>query len=199
MFHQLLLAAVHDGKLSEKEMEVLASKRAEYGLTEDDVRPIRAQLYLLAFEAVTRDEEVTAAEWKEMLKIQQFLGIDDAEVARTKKELWRLHILSEVRSGNMPIVRVRDLLLQKRERVYWRELAWLAEKGRKVSGELLLTSKRIVFRGRQKSIAAPLAKILHVKVFGDHVVYSTGKRVEVWFEPVNGKIVEGIVTYMMNQ
>lgn len=161
-FRRALLDAVADGELREEEMRDLERRRDEMGLEEEDIAEVRLEAYLLAYEKVAADQEVSDAEWIEMEKIQRFLGIKDGEVARTKKDLLRLHILHEVRSGNLPILRVGGLGLATGEQAHWREPMRRPGPDGERRGELIVTSKRVIFRGREDSFAIRLSSILSV-------------------------------------
>lgn len=161
-FQEALFDAVKDGKLTGEEMEELSRFRDEYGFTEEDIRPVRVQLYLIAFQSVAEDENVTEDEWNEMGKIQTFLGIKDTEVGATKKELLRLHILNEIDHGHLPVVRPRGLALPDGERAHWVEKAELQSKTTEQAGTLVLTNKRLIFRSK-KPLALRLPKILDVR------------------------------------
>ncbi len=161
-FQEALFDAVKDGKLTEEEMEELSRFRDEYGFTEEDIRPVRVQLYLIAFESVSEDENVSEDEWNEMSKIQTFLGIKDTEVGPTKKELLRLHILNEIDHGHLPVVRPKALALPDGERAHWVEKVELQSKSAEQKGTLVVTNKRLIFQSK-KPFALRLPKILDVR------------------------------------
>jgi hypothetical protein len=181
-FRRDLFAAVEDGRLTEEEMASLERERDEYGLTEDDIKGIRIQLYRRAAEAVASDRAVTEQEWAELEKIQAFLGVADAEVAPTKRELLRLHILHEVKRGNLPVIEVPHLALQKGESAHWSERVTYATKDEKSrAGELIVTSKRLIFRSPRESLSIRLPAILHVKSLEDGVrIGESGKDPKVF-------------------
>src|SRR5262245_37405022 len=85
-FRQALLQAVEDGKLSNEEISELDKKKAEFGLTDDDVRQVRAEVYTTAFTVAKADKQVTAEEEKELEKIQKYLKLADDEITHDKKE-----------------------------------------------------------------------------------------------------------------
>ncbi len=145
-FQDLLFSAVADGKLTEAEMEDIEAARDSGGLIEEDLEPVRLQLYTAAFHAVAADRDVTEDEWHEMQKIQGFLGIADPEVERSKRELLRLHILRELRDDKLPVLPAPSgLAVSRGELVRWRQ------KGR-TGDELVVTDRRLVVRGPHAAV-----------------------------------------------
>jgi hypothetical protein len=202
-FLQDLSAALEDGRLSGEEMAQLEKERDAFGLTEEDIRGVRLQLYLKAFEAVSADARVTEEEWTEMEKIQTFLGIEDREIGRTKQELLRLHILHEVKRGNLPVVSVKRLALQKGEIAHWEETAELTEKGeRPVRGVLIITSKRLIFRSAKEAISLRLTSILDLQKLHEGVrITENGKDPKELrtFRPAYVGIIQAILARAMER
>jgi len=128
VFIQALMEAVGDGKLSNNEIDELEKRKIELELSEDDIRSVKTEAYLAAFNAAKKDSQVTSEEEKELSKIQEYLGLEDGEIDHSKKELSRLRLLNEIQQGNMPIVfSIAHLVIQKGEKVHWVEPAILAE------------------------------------------------------------------------
>lgn len=134
-FRNAVREAIKDGKLTEREIEGLEAKREELKLPQDALDSIRVDLYLSAFATVSDDETVTDEEWQQLEHIQDYLGIEDKDVFKTKKELYRRRIMTEIRKGNLPVVDVPGTLLGKDEVAYWSEPVTLFESaGRKEQG-----------------------------------------------------------------
>ena len=210
-FRKALLQAVEDGKLTNKEISELDKKKAEFGLTDEDIRQIRAEVYTVAFTAAKSDKQVTAEEERELEKIQKYLGLANDEITHDKKELARLRLLNEIQSGNMPEVIVSNVILFKGECPYWIEPAELIEEkvlrrryeggSRGVSirvmkgvsyrvgghrghittdtglvsvssGDLVITNKRIIFKGDRKSFAIKLDNLLGTELFTNAIYLS---------------------------
>jgi hypothetical protein len=119
-FREAVLEAVKDGKLTKQEIDALETKREELGLSLDVLDAIRVQAYVTAFQTVSSDKDITDDEWDELEQIQDYLGVTDTEIGKTKKELLRLRVLSEIRKGNLPVVDV-SLILKPNEVAYWSE------------------------------------------------------------------------------
>jgi hypothetical protein len=189
-FQEILFQSVADGKLTEDEITEIARLKEEYGLREEDLRPVRVQVYAAALQVITKDRTVTEEEWTEMQRIQQFLGIPDDEVARDKKELLRLHILQEVHDGNLPIVPApAGLALTKGETVHWREKGTLRD-GAEEEGELCITDKRVIFRARAP-VVIRVSKIVDVRIALDTVEIATAGMSYIFlpFERKHAKLI----------
>ena len=65
-FREILLRAVDDGKLTKKEIDELDKKKAEFSLTDDDVKSMRAEIFVTAFSVAKEDKQVTEGEEKEL-------------------------------------------------------------------------------------------------------------------------------------
>lgn len=171
-FRQAVLEAVRDGKLTKEEIDGLETMREELDLPLEVLDAIRVQAYVIAFQHVREDVEVTDDEWDELEHIQDYLGLKDREIAKNKKELLRLRVLTEIKKGNLPVVDLSHLILQKDETPYWSEPVTLQREAQhSMEGELMLTNQRIVFHGQAETLALPLTQIIDVD-YGD-----TGMRI----------------------
>ena len=240
-YRQLLLYSVIDGKLSKGEIEQLDKKKNEFGLTEDDIRKIRVDAYLAAFEVAKADKKVSKEEAEELASIQKYLGIGEMEIESTKKELARLRLLGEIQEGNLPTTTVVNLVTLRDELVYWTEPAILAEekvinrryeggssgvsfriakgvsyrvgghRGHFISetgivpvsnGELVLTSKRVIFKGDNKSFATKLDQILNLQLFSNGFCFSENNKSKPrrikFVQEGNHDIIGAILSYAIN-
>lgn len=240
-FRQALLQAVNDGKLTDSEILELDKKKADFGLTDEDIRKIRAEVFTTAFTAAKSDKQVTGEEEKELEKIQKYLGLADDEIAHDKKELARLRLLNEIQNGNMPAVLISNVILFKGESPYWIEPADLIEekvlrrhyeggsrgvsfrvmkgvsyrvgghRGQMVaetglvsvsSGDLVITNKRIIFKGDRKSFAIKLDNLLGTEIFTNAIYISeNGKsstRMIKFQQLGNHDIVGAVLSYSIN-
>ncbi len=240
-FFDAILHAAEDGVLTDDEIAQIQSRRKELGLTHDDLKGIRVQAYNAALRAAKSDGVVTAEEETELLKLQKFLMIPESEIVKSKKELARLRLLTEIQNGNPPSISVPNVVLQKSERAYWSEPASILEervvsrryeggsqgvsfriakglsyrvgahRGRIVtdtaivpvsSGELIITSKRIIFRGNAKSFTLRLDKLLELNFFSDGVRLTDEKgkpRVVKFADEGNIDVVGATLSYAINQ
>lgn len=240
-FREAFLKAASDGKITKEEMDELDKKKSELGLTEEDVKEMRAEVYTAAFSSAKSDKQITKEEEEELQKIQTYLGLGDTEVQHDKKELARFRLLNEIQLGNMPTVTVANLVTQKGEKVYWVEPVIMAEEkvirtkyqggSRGVSlrimkgvsyrvgssrghitsetgmvavsdGEMVITSKRIIFRGDKKSFATKLDNILDTQLFTNGFQFSENNkskpRLLKFKQEGNHDIIGAVLSYAIN-
>lgn len=240
-FFDAILRAAEDGVLTDEEVAQIQTRYKELGLTQDDLKGIRVQAYNAALRAVKSDGVVTAEEEAELGKLQQFLMIPESEIAKSKKELARLRLLTEIQNGNPPSVSVPNVILQKSETAYWSEPASILEervvnrryeggsqgfsfriakgvsyrvgshRGHLVSdtavipvssGELIITNKRVIFRGDAKSFNLRLDKLLELNFYGDGVRLTDDKgkpRVVKFASDGNTDVVGATLSFAINQ
>ena len=105
-YRDKLKEAVSDGRLDTQEMKSLDELRKELEVSEvaEDKTIIRRQIYNEAVDSVRRDGEYTQSDAAELAKIQKFLALRDDQVEKTKWDLARLRVLTEIRQGNLPTV-----------------------------------------------------------------------------------------------
>jgi len=165
-FREILLQAVSDGKLTKEEIDYLDEKKAELGLTDDDIKGIRAEIYAVAFSVAKEDQQITEEEEKELEEIQKYLGLADDEIQTSKKELARLRLLNEIQKGNLPTVPVTNLVMEKGEKAYWAEPAILME--------VKVINRR--YEGGWEGVSFRIMKGVSYRVGGyrGHIVSETG-------------------------
>lgn len=240
-FFASLIRAAEDGKLTDDEIKEIQARYKELELNQNDLKGIRAQAYNAALRAAKSDGVVTAEEEAELGKLQQFLMIPESEIAKSKKELARLRLLTEIQNGNPPSTSVPNVILQKSETAYWSEPASILEervvkrryeggsqgfsfriakgvsyrvgghRGHIVtdtavlpvsSGELIITNKRVIFRGDTKSFNLRLDKLLEINFYSDGVRLTDDKgkpRVVKFSDESNTDIVGATLSYAINQ
>ncbi len=191
-FHAAVRAAIADGKLTEEEIADLERRKEELGLSHEVLDAIRQDLYVEAFSAATEDEHITEDEWAELEHIQDYLDLKDADIAGTKRELYRMRILSEIKKGNLPIVQHDGFRPGDDELVHWAEQVQAFRtrgKGKVVQdsatfdlagwteedeGILVITSKRVVLTA-SKTDAWTYRRILGVRAYTNGVLLSVNK------------------------
>lgn len=105
-FRDKVKEAVSDGKLDARDLKEIEEARQELGVTDarDDKTVIRRAIYNEAVQAAKRDGEITATDAHELDKIQKFLALRNDQVEKTRWDLARLRVLTEIRNGNLPTV-----------------------------------------------------------------------------------------------
>jgi hypothetical protein len=221
-------------------MDQIQARYKELELTQDDLKGIRATAYNAALRAAKSDGKITAEEEAELSKLQEFLKIPNAEIAKSKKELARLRLITEIQNGNPPTVSVQNVILQKKEIAHWSEPGSILEervvkrryeggsqgvsfriakgvsyrvgghRGHIVTdtavvpistGELIITNRRIIFRGDNKSFNLRLDKLLELNFYSDGVRLTDDKgkpRVVQFNDAENRDIVGATLSYAIN-
>jgi hypothetical protein len=239
-FFDGLIKAAEDGKLTDTEMNAIQVRYKQLGLTRDDLKGIRAQAYSAALRAVKTNGVVTAEGEAELLKVEQFLIIPNAEIATPKRELARLRILGEIKNGTPRAVSVENVILQRGETPYWSEPGSLLEervvakhyeggsqglsfriargvsyrvgshRGHLVtdkailpvsSGDLIITSRRVIFRGDAKSFSIALDKLLDLRLYSDAIRLTDDKgkpRTVKFVRDGNADIVGASLSFAIN-
>lgn len=105
-FRDKVKEAVADGRLDSQDLKDIEQARQELGVTEarDDKTVIRRAIYNEAVQAAKKDGEITATDAHELEKIQKFLALRNDQVEKTRWDLARLRVLTEIRKGNLPTV-----------------------------------------------------------------------------------------------
>jgi hypothetical protein len=235
-----ILRAAEDGAFTDEEMNQLQSQFKELELTQDDLKGIRATAYSAALRAAKSDGKITAEEEAELDKIQEFLKIPGTEIAKSRKELARLRLITEIQNGNPPTITIQNVVLQKKEIAHWSEPGSILEervvkrryeggsqgvsfriakgisyrvgghRGHIVTdtavlpvstGELIITNRRIIFRGDNKSFNLRLDKLLELNFYSDGVRLTDDKgkpRVVQFSDPENRDVVGATLSYAIN-
>lgn len=189
-FHQEVLQALSDGKLTEQEIAVLEKRKEELGLTDEALSAVRLDLYAAAFQTASDDEQITEDEWDELEHIQDFLNLEDTDIAKTKKQLYRLRILTELRRGSLPVMKTSDVLLVKGESVHWVEQGEVREarkSGTRISweslgsGTLVITNKRVIIKAAGKARVQRLTRIVDVQYSKEGITLHINARAPLLF------------------
>ena len=113
-FRDKVKEAVADGKLDAQDLKEIEEARQELGVTDarDDKTVIRRAIYNEAVLAAKREGEITATDAHELEKIQKFLALRNDQVEKTRWDLARLRVLTEIRKGNLPTVPANNASLR---------------------------------------------------------------------------------------
>ncbi|APV49349.1 hypothetical protein BWI17_06450 [Betaproteobacteria bacterium GR16-43] len=90
----------------------------------DDKTMLRKEVYNAAVGSAKARGKLTDQEAAELAKIQKFLALRDDQVDKTKRDLNRLKLLTEIRQGNLPTLTkdhpsLRGLMLDNGEIPHW--------------------------------------------------------------------------------
>lgn len=104
-FREAVKEAVADGKLTAEKQAELEALRVELDADPgDDKTQLRRDVYNVAVGAVKAGGKLTTAQEAELAKIQEFLNLKDDQVDKTRMDLRRLRIVTEINKGNLPTV-----------------------------------------------------------------------------------------------
>lgn len=237
----LVLKAVEDGILTDRELQQIERRQVELGLLPDEVKRFRLEVFTAALKAVKEDARLTPQEEESLQRIATYFGVPHDAVGQSKEELARYRLLYEIESGNLPRFTVTNVFLRKGEIVHWSEPSSILEekvlrrgyvggsrgfsfriakgvtyrigahRGQLVAetgivpvsaGELILTSRRLIFRGSQKSISCAWDKLLDMEFFADGIRFSQmnrSKPVTVQFhQKGNVEVIGALISYIAN-
>lgn len=113
-YREKVKEAVQDGKLSNSDMMELKSLRDDLEVTDaaDDKTERRREIYNEAVSAQKDKGGITATGMHELAKIQKFLALRDDQVEKTKFQVTRLRVMTEIRKGNLPVVAPNNVALR---------------------------------------------------------------------------------------
>lgn len=113
-YREKIKEAVADGKLDTQDLKTLEEFRKELDLAGagDDHTVLRREVYNEAVAAVRKDGNVTATDAHELAKIQKFLALRDDQIEKTKLDMNRLRLLTEIKRGNLPMVPANNVALR---------------------------------------------------------------------------------------
>lgn len=124
---QQLLAAGTDGRIDAAENALLSSGISAAGLQMSDLGGTRMTVYMRAFAQAKSDGAISDEEMEELRRLRQFLDLSDEDVHATDAELARLRLLTLIQAGELPVIDVPGLLLQRGEVAHWATDADLLE------------------------------------------------------------------------
>jgi len=172
-----------DGVITRAESEELARYRDALAISDVEAMSIIRQealnLYRRRFAEVVQDGEVTAQEERDLDWLRHETGLTDDDLLLYGERLREVKRLAELRKGNLPSVRTAKLL-EGGESCYWDgpcvHVYQTPTRQKVASGELVVTSKRIMFIGADKNFTFAPSKIMDISVYRDALqVKTTGK------------------------
>lgn len=113
-YREKVKEAVQDGKLSNSDMMELKELRRDLEVTDaaDDKTERRREIYNEAVSAQKETGGITATGMHELAKIQKFLALRDDQVEKTKFQVTRLRVMTEIRKGHLPVVAPNNVALR---------------------------------------------------------------------------------------
>ena len=122
-----LVELASDGRLTQKELELIRHRQAELRLSDEETKSAKLAAYATAFKEATKDGILTEDEENELNSIQRELAISDEAIVANRKALARYRLVREIQNGNLPVIEVSGMALKKGEQVHWVEPSILIE------------------------------------------------------------------------
>lgn len=165
---------VRDGIVTSQEQQELLRWKHALALSDDQAGSIiRAEalaLYRESFTMAMQDGNITPESEQKLNWLQNWAGLRDSDVAHYQQMIDRFKRLATYREGNPPSVRTRKLL-EGGEICHWDRPCTLVTQTRTRSmntdGELVVTSKNIIFTSSQKGLSYAPSKILDIVKHSD--------------------------------
>jgi hypothetical protein len=105
-FREKAKETLKGAKLTPGKAQELGQLAAEFEVEDagDDKTMLRKEVYNAAAGSAKARGKLTDQEAAELAKIQKFLALRDDQVDKTKRDLNRLRLLTEIRGGKLPVV-----------------------------------------------------------------------------------------------
>jgi hypothetical protein len=177
-YKELFRRFARDGQLSAGELQQLKQYCEATGLPATEAAGVTRKegldLYRRTAHMVCQDGEVTEQERQKLAALKDALALDHREVRQLDREVNRVAALAEIRHGDLPVLEADDLLLEGTELCHWRSrcryiYSTSANNEKDVSGELVVTSKRVILASPQRSFDFAVKRILNIRASQDRV------------------------------
>lgn len=117
---ELAIQCLRDGILSDDELAAILAEQRKQGLSDQDLRFFRTELFQRACEAAGADRRLTPAEEESLNRlIQRFsIDIESSSIQRSARDLPRFRLLYEIDQGNLPVVSLPGIALRGSEQAH---------------------------------------------------------------------------------
>jgi 5-methylcytosine-specific restriction endonuclease McrA len=185
----LFKRVVCEGRMTPEELAELQQYREALGISRDEandiVREDAMRLYRQWFYNIIQDGEVTPEEEQGLCWLKNEFGLHSLDTKVYEAQLEEVKRLARYRAGHLPTVRT-GRLLEGGEICHWQGpccFRWeTATQIKEAQGELVVTSKQMVFLSPTKSFRVLPSRIIDIEVYGDAVVIrSTSKGTGTYF------------------
>jgi hypothetical protein len=164
----------------------------------EKIRSEAIELFRQCFTMAVQDGVVTLDEKETLRWLQIETGLPDSDVETYWGRLRKVEQLARCRDGHLPTVTTRKLL-EGGEICHWEgecHLTYRTQKSSQFSkGELLVTSKAVIFSSQTKSFTYSPAKILDIALRGTSVNIAVSSRQGTGFYSVDDPVeLEAVLT-----
>ncbi len=161
----------------------LARMKRALAITDSDaqrfLRDAALDLYRECFTMALQDGVFSADEKETLAWLESEAGLTADQIRSYRDEIHVIERLTEYRSGNLPSTRTSKLL-EGGEICHWDRPCRYRYQTRKLtidaSGNLLVTSQRIVFYSPEKTVSYSPAKILDIRPYSDALELTLASR-----------------------
>ncbi len=174
---------IRNGRFSPETREDLAKFKRALAISDSDAQQFLTKqavdLFRECFTTGLQDGVITPAERQMFEWLQAEAGLSESDVAPFWKEIHDAERRQRYRSGHPPIVQTSKFL-EGGETCHWNDSCYYEyETSRSelwATGELLVTSKRIVFISPSKSMTFSPSKVLDLILHSDYLEIQTSSR-----------------------
>ncbi|WP_435018027.1 HNH endonuclease [Tundrisphaera sp. TA3] len=182
-YEALIRKVIESGAADPRGLREVQRFKSGLGLSDaDTVAMIRGRaidLYREAFAEIVQDGDITPQQEELLAWLEGETGLDAAAVAPYAEQLAEAKRLAGYRSGRLPLVESRKLF-KGGETCHWdspcRLLYQTAKDSKQVEGELVATTKRIMFVSPTRSFSFAPWKVVDIEGVGPRVRIKTDAR-----------------------
>lgn len=173
----LFREVIRDGRITPEELEQLRRFRSAMGIGEreanDIVQDEALGLYRQWCSHVLQDGEVTLAEEQGFAWLRSEFNLDVSDTHEYDEQINEVKLITAYRQGNLPSVRTNKIL-ERDEICHWESrccFRWrTATRAHETDGDLVLTSRQMMFISHSKSFSLIPSRIVEVKLQEDCLV-----------------------------
>lgn len=176
-YTELFREVIRDGRITPEELEQLRWYRSAFGISKaeanDIVQDEALGLYRQWCSHVLQDGEVTLAEEQGFAWLRSEFNLDLRDTHEYDEQIKEIKIITAYRQGNLPSVRTNKIL-ERDEICHWESrccFRWrTATRAHETDGDLVLTSRQMMFISHSKSFSLIPSRIVEVKLQEDCLV-----------------------------
>jgi len=174
LYRDLFRRAMSDGRITSAELQAMDRFRQALGLSEAEalaiLQPEALNLFRQCFFSIAQDGEITQDEQQKLDWIRTHFNLPAQEVQPYLDQVQRLKKLAAYRQGELPSLKTK-IILESGEICHWEgpcTFAWETAVSRKsATGELIVTSDRLIFSSPGKALRFAPTRIIDIEVFGN--------------------------------
>jgi hypothetical protein len=117
---ELAIQCLGDGILTDEELSSILAEQRRQGLSDDDLRFFRTELFQRACDAAGADRRLTPPEEESLNRLMQRFSIDtnSSSIQRSARDLPKFRLLYEIDQGNLPVLQLPGIVLRGGEQAH---------------------------------------------------------------------------------